>query len=412
MLESYVQQIFAERIGSDKFGKDDKIYKFEKIKRAKRAALEVNPGAEIIDMGVGEPDEMAHPDVVNALSIESAKWENRQYTDNGIPEFKAAVSRYMKEAFAVEVDADSEVIHAIGSKSALTLLPSAFINPGDITIMTVPGYPVLGTWTKYFGGEVINLPLYEKNGFLPELESLTQEQKRRAKLLYLNYPNNPTGGTATEEFYAKAIAFAKENDILIVSDAAYAPLTFKGKPLSILSVPGGKDCAIELHSMSKGFNMTGWRLSWVCGNALAVKAFAYVKDNADSGQFAAIQKASIKGLENWTNITPYINEKYERRLTKLVATLQKLGFPAKMPRGGFYLYFQIPKAVKNGPKFSNAEDFTQWLIKDKLISSVPWDDVGNYARFSATFVARGGIEDEERVLTEVENRLKTSEFIF
>lgn len=412
MTESYIQGIFAGRIGAGNFGKDDKIYKFEKIKRAKRAALEANPGAEIIDMGVGEPDEMAHSDVVKALAVESAKWENRQYTDNGIQEFKAAVGKYMKDAFNVVLDADSEIIHAIGSKSALSLLPSAFINPGDMTIMTVPGYPVLGTWTKYFGGDVVNLPLYEKNGFLPDLDSLTPEQKKRAKLLYLNYPNNPTGGTATEEFYLKAIKFAKENDILIVSDAAYAPLTFKGKPLSILSVPGGKECAIELHSMSKGFNMTGWRLSWVCGNSLAVKAFSYVKDNADSGQFAAIQKASIKGLENWTNITPYINEKYERRLTTLVATLQKLGFPAKMPKGGFYLYFQIPKAVKNGPTFENAEDFTQWLIKDKLISSVPWDDVGNYARFSATFVARNGAKDEERVLQEIEKRLGTSEFIF
>jgi len=412
MTESYIQQIFAERIGANKFGKDDKIYKFEKIKRAKRAALQANPDAEIIDMGVGEPDDMAHTDVVKTLAIEAEKWENRQYADNGIQEFKVAVSKYMKDAFNVEVDAETEVIHAIGSKSALSLLPSAFINPGDITIMTVPGYPVLGTWTKYFGGEVVNLPLYEKNDFHPDLDSVTAEQRRKAKLLYLNYPNNPTGGTATEEFFVKAIKFAKDNDVLIVSDAAYAPLTFKGKPLRILSLPGGKECAIELQSMSKGFNMTGWRLSWVCGNSLAVKAFAHVKDNADSGQFAAIQKASIRGLENWTHITPYINAKYERRLIKLVATLQKLGFPAKMPKGGFYLYFKIPKAVKNGPKFDNAEDFTQWLIKDKLISSVPWDDVGNYARFSATFVARNGVKDEERVLQEVENRLKTSEFIF
>ncbi|HBM16170.1 MAG TPA: LL-diaminopimelate aminotransferase [Lentisphaeria bacterium] len=412
MSESYIQQIFADRIGANKFGKDDKIYKFEKIKRAKRAALQANPGAEIIDMGVGEPDDMAHHDVVKALSLEAEKWENRQYTDNGIQEFKVAACKYMKDAFNVDVDSENEIIHAIGSKSALCLLPSAFINPGDVTIMTIPGYPVLGTWTKYLGGEVVNLPLYEKNDFYPDLDSLTPDQRKRAKLLYLNYPNNPTGGTATEEFFSKAIRFAKENDILIVSDAAYAPLTFKGKPLSILSMPGGKDCAIELQSMSKGFNMTGWRLSWVCGNALAVKAFAHLKDNADSGQFGAIQKAAIKGLENWTHITPYINAKYERRLTKLVETLQKLGFPARMPKGGFYLYFQIPKAVKNGPKFENAEEFTQWLIKEKLISSVPWDDVGNYARFSATFVARNGVKDEERVLHEIENRLKTSEFIF
>ena len=151
----------------------------------------------------------------------------------------------------------------------------------------------MGTWTKYLGGDVVNLPLLEENGFLPDIDSLTDDQKNRAKLLYLNYPNNPTGASASEVFFAKVIKFAKENNVLIVSDAAYAPLNFQGAPLSILSVPGGKDVAVELHSMSKGFNMTGWRLSWVCGSADAVKAFANVKDNADSGQFMAIQKAAI-----------------------------------------------------------------------------------------------------------------------
>jgi LL-diaminopimelate aminotransferase len=412
MSKSYIQNLIAENIGGNQYGKDNKIYKFEKIKRAKRAALEANPGAEIIDMGIGEPDEMAHPAVVKVLDSEAVKWENRQYTDNGIAEFKTAAAKYMKDAYCVDLNPVTEINHAIGSKSALSLIPAAYINPEDITIMTVPGYPVLGTWTKYIGGEVINLPLKEENSFFPDLESLPADQRKRAKLLYLNYPNNPTGAAATEEFFIEAIKFAKENNILIISDAAYAPLNFAGKPLSILAIPGGKDCALELHSMSKGFNMTGWRMSWVCGNALAVSAFAYVKDNADSGQFAAIQQASIAGLENWKTITPEISAKYERRLKKLVSTLHGLGFPAKMPKGSFYLYVKIPKAVKNGPTFEMAEDFTQWLIKEKLISAVPWDDVGNYVRFSATFVARGGIKDEERVLNEVEKRLKSSEFIF
>lgn len=412
MSESYIQNLIAENIGGTLYGKDNKIYKFEKIKRSKRAALEANHGTEIIDMGIGEPDDMAHPEVVKVLSSEAAKWENRQYTDNGITEFKTAVTKYMKEAYGVDLNPATEINHAIGSKSALSLIPTAYINPGDITIMTIPGYPVLGTWTKYLGGEVINLPLREENSYFPDLDSLTYEQKQKAKLLYLNYPNNPTGAAPTEEFFTKAIKFAKENNILIISDAAYAPLNFAGKPLSILSIPGGKDCAIELHSMSKGFNMTGWRISWVCGNALAVSTFAHVKDNADSGQFAAIQKASIAGLENWKTITPEISTKYERRLKKLVSILQGLGFPAKMPKGSFYLYVKIPKAVKSGTEFKTAEDFTQWLIKEKLISAVPWDDAGNYVRFSATFVAKGGITDEERVLNEVEKRLKSSEFIF
>lgn len=412
MEESFLQSNFAERLGGSSFGKDTKIYKFEKIKRAKRAAMKANPGVKLIDMGVGEPDDMAFPEVVAALCKEAALWENRIYADNGIDEFKSAVAQYMKELYHADLNPETEVMHAIGSKSALSLLPACFINPGDITIMTVPGYPVLGTWTKYLGGEVVNLPLLEENKFMPDLDSLTADQRKRAKLLYLNYPNNPTGASADEKFFAKAIDFAKKNNILIVSDAAYAPLNFQGKPLSILSFPGGKDVAVELHSMSKGFNMTGWRLSWVCGNELAVKAFAFVKDNADSGQFAAIQKAAICALKDQANITPKICEKYERRLKSMTESLCKLGFPAKVPEGSFYLYVKAPKGIAGGEKFDTAEDFSQWLIKEKLISSVPWDDAGCYVRFSATFVARGGISEENDVLTEFANRLSGSKFIW
>ena len=411
MSDSYLQKLFAERIGGEKFGKDTTIYKFEKIKRAKAAAKKAKPGVELIDMGVGEPDDKAFPEVIEALAEEAAKIENRFYSDNGCQEFKDAAAKYMQELYGVTIDPVNEIVHSIGSKSALSLLPSCFINPGDITVMTVPGYPVLGTWTKYLGGEVVNLPLLKENGFLPDLDSLTADQRKRCKLIYLNYPNNPTGASATPEFYDKAIAFAKENNILLVVDAPYAPLNFKGKPLSILSRPNGKEVAVELHSMSKGFNMTGWRLGWVCGNADAVKAFATVKDNADSGQFLAIQKAAAKALANQAKITPLICEKYRRRLQALVDTLRDLGFDAHTPEGSFYLYVAIPKGVKGGQTFANAEEFSQWMIMEKLISTVPWDDVGHFVRFSATFVAPT-LEEEARVLQEVKNRLADSTFIF
>ena len=411
MPESYIQSLFAERIGGNAFGKDTKIYKFEKIKRAKRAALAANPGAELIDMGVGEPDDMAFPEVVAKLAEEAGKIENRFYADNGGPDFKAAVHDYMRELYGVELDTDSEILHTIGSKSALTLLPSCFINLGDITLMTVPGYPVMGTWTKYLGGEVVNMPLLKENGFFPDFDALTEDQKRRAKLCYLNYPNNPTGTCATVEFYTKAIDFARQNNVLLVIDAPYAPLNFTGKPLSILSLPGAKDVAVELHSMSKGFNMTGWRLGWICGNPLAVKAFATVKDNADSGQFLAIQKAAAVGLRNQASITPRICEKYARRLAALSQTLRDLGFDAAMPQGSFYLYVEIPKGIRNGRRFESGEDFSQWLISEKLISTVPWDDVGHFVRFSATFVAPT-LDEETRVLNEVKRRLADSTFEF
>ena len=410
--ESFLQNNFAARIGGNMFGKDTKIYKFEKIKRAKRAAQAANPGVEIIDMGVGEPDDMAFPSVVKALCEEAAKWENRIYADNGISEFKEAAARYMKALYGVDLDPETEFCHAIGSKSALALLPACYINPGDITFVTVPGYPVLGTWTEYLGGTMVKLPLLEENNFLPDLDAIPEEQRKKAKLLYLNYPNNPTGASATVEFFTKAVQFAKENNILIVSDAAYAPLNFKGKPLSIFSIPGAKDVAVELHSMSKGFNMTGWRLSWVCGNALAVKAFATIKDNADSGQFMAIQKAAIAALDDQEAITPMISAKYERRLKSMVQTLKGLGFNAKVPDGSFYLYVKAPKAASDGTVFASGEDFSQWLIKNKLISSVPWDDVGPYVRFSATFVARDGADAEEKVLAEFARRLSGAKFTF
>ncbi len=411
MPENFIQQSFADRIGGAMFGKETKIYKFEKIKRAKQEAQKAHPDIELIDMGVGEPDEMAFPQVIDQLCVEAAKWENRTYTDNGVSSFRLGVRDYMQELYGVELDPQTEIVHCIGLKSALTLLPACFINPGDITIMTIPGYPVLGTWTEYLGGEVVKLPLTKANGFFPDLESLTDDQRRRAKLLYLNYPNNPTGASASPAQYQQAIDFCRKHGILIVCDAAYASLNFTGKPLSILSLPGARDVALELHSMSKGFNMTGWRLGWVCGNPLAVNAFAHVKDNADSGQFAAIQKAAVAALREQAEITPRISEKYRRRLARLTEILRGLGFDAKVPQGSFYLYVEIPKGTRSKVIFEDAEQFSQWMIKEKLISTVPWDDAGHFVRFSATFVAPT-VEDEARVLDEIANRLSKVEFVW
>ena len=410
-MDEFMQQLFAERIGGNRFGLDTTIYKFEKIKRAKRAAKAAHPDVALIDMGVGEPDEMAFPEVVAALAEEAARSENRFYADNGCAEFSQAIAAYMKELYGVELDPATQINHTIGSKSALSLLPACFINPGDVTLMTTPGYPVMGTWTGYMGGSVYKMALTKERGFLPDFSAVPEEIRKRTKLIYLNYPNNPTGATATPEFYDEAIAFAKSIGALLVIDAAYAPLNFTGKPMSIFSRPGAIDCAVELHSMSKGFNMTGWRLGWICGNTAAVKAFATVKDNADSGQFLAIQKAAVQALQRQSSITPRICEKYLRRLTALTEMLCKLGFDAKVPAGSFYLYVESPKGIKGGIQFANGEEFSQWLITEKLISTVPWDDAGNFVRFSATFEAAGE-EAEREVIAEMARRLSGTEFIF
>ena len=410
-MESFIQNLFAERIGGKNYGKDNKIYKFEKIKRAKREAMEKNPGISLIDFGVGEPDEKAFDVVIAALKKEADDPANRGYSDNGIVEFKAAAVDYMKKVYGVTgLNPETEVIHAIGSKSALAMMPSAFINPGDVALMTVPGYPVFGTHTSWYGGEVYNLPLKKENGFLPDLTGIPGDILKRAKVLVLNYPNNPTGAVADESFYREVIEFARRNSIVVVVDAAYAALVYGGKPFSFLSIPGAKDVGAEIHSLSKAFNMTGWRMAFVVGNELVVRAFADVKDNYDSGQFKAVQKAGAAALQN-PDITDKINVKYERRLKKLVALLQRLGFEVEMPGGTFYLYVKIPRGVKGGRRFETAEEFSQFLIKEMLISTVPWDDVEPNVRFSATFEA-SGIDDEERIMKEVETRLAEYTFEF
>lgn len=408
MTESYIQSLFSERIGGKQYGKSTGIYKFEKIKRAKRAALAANPGAEIIDMGVGEPDEMAFPEVVAELHEEASKPENRGYSDNGDAVLKQAAARYMEQVCGVPgINPETEVIHSIGSKAALSILPAALINPGDYVLMTTPGYPVFGTHAKYLGGLVHNLPLTEAHGFLPDLDRIPADVLAKAKVLVINYPNNPTGASATPEFFAKVVDFARRNRIVVIHDAAYAALVFEGKPLSFLGTPGAKEVGIELHSASKSFNMTGWRCGFVAGNELLVKAYGDVKDNTDSGQFLAIQHAAAYCFDH-PQITEKIAAKYSRRMTALVEVLRQAGFNANKPKGSFFLYVKAPKAAvkKDGSRveFKTAEEISQWLITEKLISTVPWDDAGAYLRFSVTFVANGQA-DEKRVLSDLANRL-------
>jgi len=415
MSSDYLQNLFAERIGGKLYGKDTAVYKFEKIKRAKRAALAANPGAELIDMGVGEPDEMAFPDCVDALAKAAGKPGNRTYADNGGAVFKEAAARWMQNVCGVSgLDPATQIVHSIGSKAALSILPACLINPGDVALMTTPGYPVFGTHAQYYGGEVYNFPLLEKNQFLPDLNSVPAEKLRRAKTLVINYPNNPTGASATPEFFASVVAFAKKNNLVVVHDAAYAALVFGGKPLSFLATPGALDVGIELHSMSKGFNMTGWRLGFVVGHPLLVRAYADVKDNTDSGQFLAIQEACAYALDH-PEITQKVAAKYSRRMDGLVAVLNHHGLPAKKPRGSFFLYVKCPRSAagKDGKRiaFERAENFSQWLITDKLISTVPWDDAGAYVRFSVTFSAND-IADEQRVLSEIDRRLAGAAFEF
>ena len=415
MPESYLQNLFADRIGGSQYGKSSVIYKFEKIKRAKLAARQACPETEIIDMGVGEPDEMASPDAVRVLSEEAGKAENRRYADNGGQSLKNAAANYLEKVCGVpNINPETEILHSIGSKAALSILPAALINPGDYVLMTTPGYPVFGTHARYYGGLVHNLPLRRENHFLPDLHSVPPTVLQKAKVLVLNYPNNPTGAVATTEFFAQAVEFAKQRQLVIIHDAAYAALLFEGKPLSFLSIPGAKEVGLELHSLSKAFNMTGWRCGFVAGNPLLVQAYGDVKDNTDSGQFLAIQHAAAWCL-NHPEITKTIAAKYSRRMDGLVPILRLLGFDAVKPKGSFFLYTPAPRAVvqPNGQRvqFDSAEAASQWLIRKKLISTVPWDEAGAFLRFSVTFAAPTP-QAETRLLGELHSRLAPLRFHF
>jgi LL-diaminopimelate aminotransferase len=405
-MTDFFDDKIAERLGGINFGKSTVIYKFELIKRAKAAAKKAHPGLSLIDMGVGEPDWPADELVVAALSAEAGKAENRWYADNGIPEFQEAAAGYLEKVYGLKDLIPSEhIVHGIGSKPILAMLPVCFINPGDILLTTVPGYPVTATYTKYLGGEVYNLPLLESNSFLPDLKTIPKPVLEKAKLFYLNYPNNPTGAVATTEFFSEVVDFARKNNIIVVHDAPYSALTYDGyKPLSFLSVKGAMDVGIEVHSMSKAFNMTGWRIGYICGNSKAVKAYATVKDNTDSGQFRAIQKAAIEALKH-TEITDKTVAKYSRKFNLLVDALNELGFNAKKPKGSFYCYVKAPTGTENGKVFNSASEFSEFLIHEALISTVPWDDAGKYIRFSVTFEA-DTLQKEIEVINEMKERMK------
>lgn len=409
MTSKIIQDCFAKRIVKRGFEGN----KFEKIKRAKREAMRKHPHTPLIDLGVGEPDAMADPSVIKALNAAAQKRENRGYADNGGPAFREAAAAFMQTTFGVSLNPQTELVHSIGSKAALSILPACLIDPGDITLMTTPGYPIFGIHAKHYGGSVHTLPLLPENAFFPDIDSVPKETRERAKVLVLNYPNNPTGACASSAFYKRLIEWAHKNEIVLINDAAYATLTFETKPSSLLQFDGGKEIGIELHSLSKSFNMTGWRLGWVCGNETLVEAYASVKDNTDSGQFLAIQEAGAAALAH-REIATETKKKYQRRMALLVSVLKDLGFEAKPSQGTFFLYTKTPKqaSLKASVRtFTSAADFSEWLILEELISTVPWDEAGPHTRFSMTFEAKTE-EEEHAVAKTLKERLSKYSFSF
>ncbi len=315
----------------------------KKIDDAKKA------GKDIISLGIGDPD-MPTPDyIVDELCKEARNPANHQYpSSQGLTSFREAVADWYKRRFGVEVDPEEEVVSLIGSKEGIAHVPMCFTNPGDINLVPDPGYPVYSAGTLFAGGESYIMPLLEENGFLPDLSAIPVDIAKKAKIMFLNYPNNPTGAMATEEFFQDVVRFAKEYDIVVCHDAAYTEIAYEGpKPISFLQVEGAKDVGIEFGSPSKTYNMTGWRIGWAAGAKDIIEPLRRLKTNIDSGVFQAVQYAAIAGLKGPNESVEGFCDIYRKRRDLIVETLNSLGCNIKSPKATIYIWAPVPAGYKS-----------------------------------------------------------------
>ncbi|KRT73076.1 MAG: aminotransferase, LL-diaminopimelate aminotransferase [Deltaproteobacteria bacterium CSP1-8] len=302
-------------------------------------------GVDIIDLGVGDPDRPTPKFIVNRLKREAEIPSNHQYPSyEGLPQFREAAATWYRRRFGVSLDPSSEVVALIGSKEGIAHFPLAFVNPGDTVLVPDPGYPVYHIATMFAGGRSHFLPLRRENGFLPDLDAIPRSVLAKAKILFLNYPNNPTSAVADRKFYRRVLGFAEEHDLIVAHDVAYTEIYFDGKkPMSILELPGAKKRCIEFHSLSKTYNMTGWRIGFAVGNAELVAGTGKVKTNVDSGVFQAVQGAGIAALTSSDEVTDAIRRTYQDRRDILVPGLRALGLDPVEPGGTFYVWIPVPK---------------------------------------------------------------------
>ena len=323
--------------------KDLPPYLFAEID--KKVAQARAKGVDVISLGIGDPDMPTPGHIVNALISAAQDPRNHRYPSyEGLREFREEVANWYLRRFSVELDPDKEVVSLIGSKEGIAHIPLCFVDPGDIVLVPDPGYPVYRIGTMLAGGVPFTVPLKEERGYLPDLNAIPKDVAEKAKLLFLNYPNNPTAATAPEEFFEEAVAFAKRHDIIVCHDAAYSEITFDGYIApSFLSIPGAKDVGVEFHSLSKTFNMTGWRIGWACGNSMVIEALGRAKTNIDSGIFQAVQYAGIAGLRGPWTVVREICQVYQRRRDLVVERLNALGWNLTPTKASFYIWAPTPK---------------------------------------------------------------------
>lgn len=348
-------------------------YLFLEIDKAKREAKA--QGRDIIDLGIGDPDQATPKHIIEKLYLAANDPVNHKYAlDQGMPLLRRAISNWYKNRFNVELNAENEVLPLIGSKEGIAHFPLAFLNPGDYSLVPDPSYPPYKGGTIMAGGKPYLMPLLESNAFLPDFKKIPLNIRKKAKLIYVNYPNNPTSATADQGFYREVIEFAVKNKIIVLSDLAYSEISYDGyRPISLLEIEGAKDVVVEFHSLSKTYNMTGWRIGWACGNPELVCALAKVKANIDSGIFSAIQLAGVTALESRQEYIEDIRRLYQERRDLLVLGLRSLGWQVQSPKATFYLWLRVPK--KN-----DSIKFAKLLLDKVNIVATPGVGFGKYGQ--------------------------------
>jgi len=339
-------------------------YLFAEIDRIKKKA--VSDGRDIIDLGIGDPDRPTPVHIIEKLYEAAKNPENHRYAlDAGLPKLRQAIAGWYKRRFNVDLDPDTEVLPLLGSKEGIAHIPLAFVDHGDEVLVPDPCYPPYKSGTILAGGVPYLIPLIQQNAFLPDFDAIDYQVAKRAKLMFLNYPNNPTAATATKDFYVKAIEFANENNIIICHDAAYSEMSYDDyRPMSFLEVEGAKAAGIEFHSLSKTYNMTGWRLGFACGNAEVISALRAVKSNIDSGIFQAVQFAGIMALETGQEHIDELNRVYQGRRDALVDGLNGIGWKIEKPKATFYVWTPVP------PGYTSNE-LTKSLLQKADIVTTP-----------------------------------------
>ncbi len=356
-------------------------YLFLEIDKAKRQARQ--EGRDIIDLGVGDPDQPTPDFIIRALSTAAQDPATHRYAlDQGMPVLRESIAQWYRKRFNVSLDAASEILPLIGSKEGIAHFPLAFLDNGDYSLVPDPCYPPYKGGTIFAGGKPYLMPLLEKNDFLPDLAKIPASILKKAKVIYINYPNNPTGAVAGEDFYKRVVKFALKNKLVVVSDLAYSEMSYDGyKPASFLEIDGAREVAIEFHSLSKTCNMTGWRVGWACGNKDLVGALAKVKSNIDSGIFSAVQLAGVAAIKGQDEHIRKMCAMYEQRRDCLVDGLNALGWDIQKPRATFYMWSKI-KGKDSSIVFAGK------LLEKADIVATPGVGFGNYGegyiRFAIT----------------------------